>query len=213
MKWSRFPLIIMLIVASGLGYQVWHKKSSPSSIQHTQSLLSGTYIASNRTLPTFTLTTHRDHPFTNENLNHHWSFVFFGYTRCPELCPRTLGIMRSLSQQLGAASHTQFVLMSIDPENDTQDYLKTYFNQPDYQHLPFIGVTGEAHQIQTLAQTLGIFVEEGGVPADQSHLEHSGTLLLFNPQGKLTALFNNPDDPKRLARDFQKVLQLEGDRI
>ena len=208
MKWSKAPLILLVLVAVSIGVGVWRDKAAIKAPEQFNMIQSGTYLSKGRALPPFTLTSHQGTPFTQENFHDHWSFVFFGYTSCPEMCPRTLGIMQQLAQIVGSASHSQFILMSIDPEHDTPARLKDYFSQPAYQHLPFIWLTGDNTQIQQLTHKLGIYVQEGGIPTDKSHLEHSGTLLLVNPQGEFIALFNNPDNPKLLARDFQKVMQL-----
>ena len=38
----------------------------------------------------FSLTTHDNKPFTQENLLGKWSLVYFGFTNCPDICPAEL---------------------------------------------------------------------------------------------------------------------------
>lgn len=211
MKWWIGPFTLVTLVAVGISIGAWRDKAH--SAKHSQAIQSfnpiqaGTYLPEPRPLPPFNLIASDGKAFTENDLKNHWSFVFFGYTRCPELCPKTLGIMQQLAERLGPNSPTRFVLVSIDPEHDTPDYLKQYFSAPPYHTLPFRGATGDSTELSKLTKTLGIYIQEGHAPL-AGHLEHSGALLLINPQGEFTALFNNPDNPAQIVRDFQRVMQL-----
>ncbi len=53
-----------------------------------------------------------------------WSFVFFGYTSCPDICPTTLQVLNSVTDILASKNeallqNTQVVFVSVDPERDT----------------------------------------------------------------------------------------------
>jgi protein SCO1 len=211
MKWWIGPLTLVSLVAIGIGAGAWrdkqHEIQKPGNKQAFNFIQAGTYLPEPRPLPPFTLVGSNGKIFTEDSFKDHWSFVFFGYTSCPALCPRTLGVMQQLAELLGPSSHAHFVLISVDPETDTPEYLQQYFDKAPYHNLPFLGVTGDNKELTKLTNKLGIFIQEGQVPHD-GHLEHSGTLLLINPQGEFTALFNNPDNPKLIARDFRKVMQL-----
>ncbi|MFO1256845.1 MAG: SCO family protein [Gammaproteobacteria bacterium] len=212
MRWWIGPLTLVTLVAVGISIGAWRDKTHSSNQSHTAAqpfnpIQAGTYLTEPKPLPPFHLMASDGKPFTEDDLKNYWSFVFFGYTRCPELCPKTLGVMQQLAEQLGPHSSTRFVLVSIDPEHDTPNYLKQYFNAPPYHALPFRGATGERTELSKLTNILGLYLQEGHVPFN-GHLEHSGALLLINPQGEFTALFNNPDNPDQIARDFQRVMQL-----
>src|SRR5579864_5470081 len=53
-------------------------------------LASGTWLSSARRLPDFALTDQAGRPFTAQNLQGKPTLVFFGFTRCPDVCPTTL---------------------------------------------------------------------------------------------------------------------------
>ncbi|MGD8619799.1 MAG: SCO family protein, partial [Gammaproteobacteria bacterium] len=54
-----------------------------------------------RDISAFELVDHRGEPFTNTSLQGVWSFLFFGYTHCPDVCPTTLSVLNSVAQKLG----------------------------------------------------------------------------------------------------------------
>jgi protein SCO1 len=148
--------------------------------------------------------------FTNKNLKGHWSMLFFGFTHCAMLCPTTLKSLNQSYQQLQAANVTelpQIVFISIDPERDTlkdiNDYVKM-FNKN------FIGVTGTKQQLDKLTKELSILhmkITTDNSKENNYQIDHSGTVLLINPQGQLQALFTPPIDAKTLADDYQKIMK------
>src|SRR4051794_35046597 len=39
-------------------------------------------------------------PFGRERLLGKWSFIYFGYTHCPNVCPVTLGVLKTAAERL-----------------------------------------------------------------------------------------------------------------
>jgi protein SCO1 len=53
--------------------------------------------------------------------------VFFGYVHCPDVCPTTLSDFARALEQLGAgAEQVQVIFVTVDPERDTPEVLKTF---------------------------------------------------------------------------------------
>ncbi len=168
---------------------------------------STTWLNQPRPLQAFELVDHKGQPFTLERLRGTWTFMFFGYTHCPDVCPTTMtslnGVSREFAKLQGRVPAAQFAFVSIDPERDSVDQLARfvpYFN-PD-----FLGVTGTLDSIDALTKQLSIMylkVEEnrpGGYLMD-----HSAAVLLVDPQARFHALFSAPLDPLSIARDFQQI--------
>lgn len=177
-------------------YLAQHKDTPPQ-------LIAGTLLPTPTALPNFNLTDYNRKLFSHKQLYDQWSFVFFGYTHCPSLCPATLAKLNELATILGPCA--QFVFISIDPEQDTPLRLKEFLSQNAFKNAQFLGVTGSPENIQALAKTIGLFVSDNKIPLN-GHIEHSGTVLLINPEGKLVAVFSNPNNPQAIARDFRNVL-------
>ncbi len=164
----------------------------------------GTLLPSPKPLLDFTLTDHTGAAFTRANLTDGWTFAFFGYTHCPDVCPTTLASLVQLRRQLegtmpsGELPGTVFI--SVDPERDTPEQLAEFM---PYFHPEFLGVTGDEEQILTVTRQLGILhakAEDAG--ADDYLVDHSAAIILFDPDGAFHAVFGVPHDPVAMAGDF-----------
>jgi protein SCO1/2 len=162
-----------------------------------------------RLLPSFALTDHEGQPFDESRLEGHWSFLYFGYTFCPDVCPITLVNLRDVRELLEArgGAHAldgvQFVFVSVDPERDTPERLAEFV---PYFHADFIGVTGAANELERLTAALGIHhaKAEGGSERDYL-VDHSTAVMLIDPQRRLHAVFSRPHDPDAIAAAFLKI--------
>jgi protein SCO1/2 len=175
-----------------------------------------TYLPEPRGLAAFELLDQNGQRFTQADMPGNWTFVFFGYTHCPDVCPATLSVLNGVTKRLSAdqdAPHKVRVLfVSVDPERDTPEQLSKfvpYFN-PD-----FIGLTGTPEAITALTRSLGVLhvrVNNEGNPGGYL-VDHSASVLLFDPEGRLYALFSPPLEAGQMADDFLKLAQYyEGDR-
>lgn len=155
----------------------------------------------------FTLMDQYGEPFTAERLRGQWSLLFFGYTFCPDICPITMATLRQFEQVLAdvdtdAASSVQIAMISVDPERDTPEKLGEYvgFFGDDY-----IGATGEYIDIFNFARQLNVAFgyqpQEGG----EYLVNHSGQIILINPEGHYHGFFKVPHDPEQMALTFRSV--------
>ena len=93
------------------------------------SALSATVFQQPRAVQPFELLDHHGESFTPESLRGQWSFVFFGYTHCPDVCPTTLATLADAADRVDDdRMHVLFV--SLDPERDDLgrlgDYVTTF---------------------------------------------------------------------------------------
>lgn len=201
-------VIVVLVLALGIG--IARNKSSTGAQkagalgQHQ--MTSGIQA---KALPAFELTeVLSGNAFTHEQLNQKWSFLFFGYSACPDVCPKTIGTLNQISTALKNQPGIQYLFISINPEKDTPEKLANFLNEERFQPSLVKGLTGDKKQIMGLASTIGIFVDENpSHPALSGPIEHSGTIVLINPRGELAAVFTNSDSPTQIAQDFQKIYQ------
>lgn len=158
-----------------------------------------------RQLQPFSLVDHQGNVFDNAALHGYWSFLFFGYTHCPDVCPTTLSVLNSVAGKLSdSAAPVRFVLVSVDPQRDTPERLArfvTYFNSD------FIGVTGSEEGIEQLTRPLGIMhmqVADEATP-DSYLVDHTAAVLLIDPNGNYHAVFTPPLSADAIAGDFRKI--------
>lgn len=160
-----------------------------SKLDAVVELKSGQRYPEPKALAGFKLVDQHGKPFTLEQLQGKWSFVFFGYTTCPDICPMTLSEMARLQSMLPDAlkNDTRFVFISVDPERDTVEQLAQYL---PFFNADIIGVTGDLDATTAFARQLGVAAvkvpQEGG-----SYLvDHSVRVFLLNPKGERYALFS-----------------------
>jgi protein SCO1/2 len=157
-------------------------------------------------VPPFSLVDDSGKVFDNSRLAGRWTFMFFGYTHCPDICPTTLSILdeahRSIGKR-GMGANTQVAFVSVDPKRDTPGKLKEYV---DYFNPEFVGVTGNQPALNELTRALGILHSKVPNPSGGAYLmDHSASILLIAPSGELVALFSAPHKPDLLVRDFHKL--------
>ena len=195
-------IIIILATAAGI-------LSARFFLQRTvvQDELAATRFPVSREIQTFELVDHHNQAFDNAALEKRWSFLFFGYTYCPDVCPTTLSVLNSIAQRLqDVDADIRFVMVTVDPERDTPERLAefvTYFNGD------FLGVTGTDQGLEQLTRQLGILYERvQPEPGSEAYLmDHTAAVFLFDPDGRYHAVFSPPLSVEAIAGDFRKMLQ------
>jgi len=170
-------------------------------------LSQGTLLPSAKPVAAFQLTDHRGQPFTLENLKDNWTFAFFGYTHCPDVCPTSMAMLaqvqRKLEQQDGLDKLPQVVFVSVDPERDTAALLSEFV---PYFHASFIGARGDEQNTLNLTRQLGIlYGKVEGSAADDYLIDHSTAIILFDPDGDFRAVFGIPHKADLIANDFLAI--------
>jgi protein SCO1/2 len=94
--------------------------------------------------------------------------------------------------------------VSVDPERDKPDSLAGYVRFFDPR---FVGVTGAADELERFTRQLGVVYFKVPAPdnADSYVIEHSTSILLFDPAGRLVALFSAPHDAHDIASRFRLI--------
>lgn len=158
-------------------------------------------------LKAFSLIDTREQAFTAQNLKNKWSFVFFGYTHCPDICPTTLvtlkQIYKSLEKHPQARSDVQVVFVSVDAERDTPKSLASYIK---FFNKDFIAVTGLEEKIKDFAKqfSAAYFKEASETPGDYL-MSHTSSIFLVNPKVELVASFSPPHSVETITEQYLKI--------
>ena len=169
--------------------------------------LQATHFNTARALQPFELLDHTGKAFTNNELRGHWSFIFFGYTHCPDVCPTTLSVLNSVATRLREQTRqTRYIFVSVDPERDTPDKLGQFVS---YFNADFIGVTGTTEAIGQLTRQLGVIAArvEDGADAENYLVDHTASILLIDPDGHFHALFSPPLKAADIVSDFIRIAE------
>jgi len=127
---------------------------------------------------------------TSEDFRGRFQLIAFGYTYCPDICPTTLVEMAAILKQLGdQAGRLQTIFITVDPERDSAQVLKTYTGFFDPR---IIGLTGSPALIRRAADNFKIRYakvhEPGGDPTHYA-VDHSAGMFLLGPDGSFITKF------------------------
>jgi protein SCO1/2 len=130
----------------------------------------------------FTLVDGNGRPFSSANLAGKPYVMYFGFTRCGDVCPTTLQRLVKLRKEAGPEDALNIVFVTIDPAHDGPKEVGQYaqlFNSP------IIGLTGSQAQVDRVKKQYGIFAEPSPHPMAGKEMEHTATVLLFDRSGNL----------------------------
>jgi protein SCO1/2 len=145
----------------------------------------------------FTLVGADSKPFSSAALAGKPYAIFFGFTRCGDVCPTTLARLVKLRRQAGDDAALNIVFVTIDPANDGPQEVGQYAT---LFGAPIIGLTGSAAQIDQVKKQYGIYAEPVPHAAMGQEMAHTGTVLLFDRHDKFAATVA-PDEPDDQALD------------
>lgn len=162
--------------------------------------IEATVFTEPRPLNEFSLLDHHNEAFDPQRLLGQWTLVFFGFTNCPGVCPATLA---KLSQVSGALSpEPAIVFVSVDPARDD---LATLAGYVDSFGESVLGVTGAIAELEKMAESFYVTYAASG-DGDDYMVEHTSSVFLVNPDGRLVALFSPPIETRQLAADLRRLL-------
>ena len=121
------------------------------------------------------LTDENGQPATLDEYRQYLRLVFFGYTRCPDICPLTMYFVGNALRSLGAeAARVRVLFITIDPNYDTPAVLAQY---TDAFHPAIIGLTGSYDKLMTVTEefstTFGYTITEDGQERPVSGREYT----------------------------------------
>ena len=130
--------------------------------------------------------------------------VFFGFTRCPDVCPTTLSGWRRVKESLGDdASRVRFVFVSVDPARDTPRAAQDYASRFDST---FIGVAGDSAQTATIERAFGVAtIRMEGAGGHEHTVVHSPRTFLLDERGRLIVMYSDDSSWEALASDLKKL--------
>ncbi|ABI56219.1 SCO family protein [Alkalilimnicola ehrlichii MLHE-1] len=199
---SVFGWVLVAVVAVGGGAlsAAWMGAGTPEPPE-----TEATWLEGGRAITPFELVDQHERPFDNRRLEGQWTFMFFGFTHCPDICPMSLAAMNrieTLLAETGDDEDLQVVFVSVDPDRDTPERLKEYVG---WFGEDYLGVTGEMDKVEVLTRNLGIVHARHDTGGGEYQIDHSAQFLLINPGGHLQAIFPYPHAPESIVADFRQM--------
>jgi len=143
----------------------------------------------------FTLVGGDGKPFSSQALEGKPYAIYFGFTRCGDVCPTTLSRLVKLRKEAANEQALNIVFVTIEPAHDGPKEVGQY---AELFGSPIIGLTGTQAQIDQVKKQSGIFAQPMPHAAMGKEMEHTATVLLFDRAGKFVATIA-PDEPDQSA--------------
>ncbi|MBL8265351.1 SCO family protein [Steroidobacter sp.] len=130
--------------------------------------------------------------------------VSFGFTFCPDVCPTTLVAVHGALEKLGNdATQVAPVFVTVDPERDTAQRLKTYVASFDPRIHAF---TGAPDAIAKVAEQFHVRYEKHLVPGASGYtVDHTALLYILDSERRLVASI--PETSPQLSEKIVTALQ------
>ncbi|WP_029005069.1 SCO family protein [Azorhizobium doebereinerae] len=141
---------------------------------------------------------------TEAALKGHPTLVFFGFTHCPDVCPTALFEISEIFRALGPdADKAQAVFITVDPERDTPEVMKSYVSS----FVPQIkGFTGTPEQVEAVKKGYRVFSRKVPLADGDYTMDHTAVIYLMDKSGNFIAPFNTKRPPAEAAAELKRYL-------
>jgi protein SCO1/2 len=169
--------------------------------------LAGTELTAPRPAPHIALQS-AGGPVSLDDFKGKYTYVYFGYTFCPDVCPATMATLRQVREDLGAdAELMQVVMVTVDPERDTPETLAKYLRYFDDS---FVGLSGSHELIDQVGEPFGLYYSRHeGSEATGYLVNHTARLYLLDRDSNAILTYSQGTPPDVILQDLQHLI---GDR-
>ncbi|MXO66724.1 redoxin domain-containing protein [Altererythrobacter endophyticus] len=152
----------------------------------------------------FSLTAADGSTVTDQTLKGKPFAIFFGYTRCPDVCPTTLASLARLRKQMGEdGDKFQIVFVSVDPGHDSPEDVGRYV---DLFGTPIIGLTGSEEEIIRATKAYRAFYQKVPVEGDDYTIDHTASVYLMDADGKLQSTIAYDENPETSLAKLRRLV-------
>ena len=128
--------------------------------------------------------------------------VFFGFTHCPDVCPTKLFEISQVLQATGEKGRNlRALFITVDPERDTPEVLKSYLASFDER---IIGLTGSREAVEAATRAFRAFARKGPGQDGSYAMEHTSLVYLMDAQGNFVGSFDLSRPPAEAAAQLLK---------
>lgn len=165
------PLIGLAVVVIGIAFTVYYLVFGVPQ-KPIEGIGGGSY----------SLVDHRGQPIDETMLTGHPSLLYFGFTRCPDVCPTTMAEMQHWFAELGAgAGRLSGYFVSIDPQRDTPDLMAGYV---EWVSPRMTGVTGTQAEIDRIVAAWHVYAARVPTSDGDYTMNHTASVFLVDSAGR-----------------------------
>lgn len=203
-------LVLAAALAAALGLLAARFVFAPEPTPAAPATRAVRLFSPQRELPPFALRQSDGTPLVPGELKGHWTLVFLGFTHCPDVCPTTLAELSRAQKQwesLPEPVRPRVLFVSVDPERDSPDRIGEYAHA---FHRDTLAATADIPALESFTSSLSLVfakVTPDDMPAGQYTIDHSATLAVLDPQGRMAGIVSPPLDIPGIAADLRQLTE------
>ena len=152
----------------------------------------------------FTLVDTKGRTVTDRTLRGKPYAIFFGFTRCPDVCPTALSRMAQFRKRLGAdGDKFQIVFVSVDSGRDSPADVGAYV---DLFGTPILGLTGSEAQIVQATKSFRVFFQKVPVEGGDYTIDHSAFTVLMDRDGQFRSLLSDQESEASALAELRRLI-------
>ncbi|MGZ4290723.1 MAG: SCO family protein [Gaiellaceae bacterium] len=201
--------VVALAVAGCGGKHSATAVTAPATTKTPAAALRGLVPKPLPSTPHFTLADTAGRPFDfASRARNKLTFLYFGYTHCPDVCPLTMADIAIALRKVrpSVRRRVQVVFVTVDPRRDTPRVLRAWL---DRYNRSFIGLTGTEQAIRAAALAAGVPLPPPPTNRKGSYgVSHAAFVLPYSPDGRAHVVYAEGFSPADYAHDMPLLLRL-----
>lgn len=153
----------------------------------------------------FTMTDQNGREVSDATLRGKPYAIFFGFTRCPDVCPTTLARMAQLRRTLGPdGDRINIVFVSLDPEHDKAENIGAYVAMFE---TPIIGLTGTPEQIARIVRAFHVYYRKVPLKGADYTIDHTASVFLMDTDGEFVTTIDHAESQEMAVAKMRRLLK------
>lgn len=198
-KTNRISIIVLtlsVVILIAGSFVLWQSSQNKHTVMQGSPSLGGDFILQSA-----------EGPVSLSDYKGKTIVLYFGYAFCPDVCPTSLGLLSVALGKLKTEEldKIQAFFISVDPERDTVEKLKTYANS---FHPSIKGITGTAEDIAKVAKLYGAMYMKVDLPGSAMgySVDHSSRYYVVDSDGKVKKLIEHGTSPDDIVASLRSVM-------
>jgi protein SCO1/2 len=170
----------------------------------TQHVFAGLELSAPHPAPDIALES-AEGPVSLHDFRDQYTYVYFGYTFCPDVCPTTLAVLARVRAELKTdADQMQVVMITVDPERDTPERLAEYMG---YFDKSFVGLSADNEILDRVGEPFGLYYRKGvGSEATGYLIAHTSRVYLLDRQSNAIVAYSHGTSADDFLKDLKYLI-------